>query len=560
MPKPPGGKASIARELRRVRNQYGANAETEKRRLLAMIAADPPRTAHALRHAHEDLLFLRAFPGDAATLRLTRKLLKLVPKWVTGLPRAERQRLHDTGIAGSVTRHAYPFPMAQWLTRRAKGAAEIDWRHYDNPTLLDRALFAVLRPAELEAAESGEMSTRDVFRAARSADAANDLDWIVNAMSSLQKKDADALWNDAETLIAWSLGSSPWSTTRNFLPAAPVALRSSMRKPPADVASRVLEPMKTELLPRRRARQVIELAQTALAARCREVVPTSYPNVDEVHWCDFGDGVALVILGVEPSRRLSLETNTGYLLLSNGVPVGYGGVTPFYRQANTGINIFDPFRGSEAAYLWVEMLRAFHSIYGVTRFVVNGYQFGEGNSEAINSGAYWFYYRLGFRPDHEAQRKLAAREAKRLSKKNAAPSERSVLRSLAKGDLILELPGFDPRDRLDERLLVRASRAASRTLAKAPRHVRADAEAWVAEEAAAALGVRSMKDWTREEKAAFYRLAPIVMSVTDVQDWPEADKKKTVAMMRAKAQRRESEFARAAAECEKLFRALATTA
>src|SRR5690606_29848604 len=114
-------------------------------------------------------------------------------------------------------------------------------------------------------------------------------------------------------------------------------------------------------------------------------------------------------------------------------------------------------------------------------------------------------------------------------------SERSVLRSLAKGDLILELPGFDPRDRLDERLLVRASRAASRTLAKAPRHVRADAEAWVAEEAAAALGVRSMKDWTREEKAAFYRLAPIVMSVTDVQDWPEADKKKTVAMMRAKA-------------------------
>src|SRR5690606_16756256 len=176
---------------------------------------------------------------------------------------------------------------------------------------------------------------------------------------------------------------------------------------------------------RRRARQVIELAQTALAARCREVVPTSYPNVDEVHWCDFGDGVALVILGVEPSRRLSLETNTGYLLLSNGVPVGYGGVTPFYRQANTGINIFDPFRGSEAAYLCVEMCRAFHSFYGVTRFVVNGYQFGEGNSEAINSGAYWFYYRLGFRPDHEAQRKLAAREAKRLSKKNAAPSERS---------------------------------------------------------------------------------------------------------------------------------------
>ncbi|MGD9800391.1 MAG: hypothetical protein AB7F91_02660 [Parvularculaceae bacterium] len=559
MAKGSGGKASVAREMRRVRNQFGAEAEAEKRRLLTLMSADPPRTAHALRHAHEDLLFLRAFPGEAATLRLVKKVLRLAPAWVAALSRAERQRLHDTGIAGTVTRHVFPFPMARWLTRRATGAAEIDWRRYDNPAQMDRALSAVLRPAELEAAESGEISTREVFRTARCASSASDLDWIVGALTSLKEKNADALWAEAEAPLAWSLASSRWSTTRNVLPSAPVVFRKSMRRPPGDVAQRILEPMRPEILPRARARQLIELAQTALGARCREVLPTSYPNPDEVHWCDLGEGASLAIFGVAPSHRLNLETNTGYLLVSNGVPVGYGGVTPFYRQANTGINIFDPFRGSEAAYLWVEMLRAFHSVYGVTRFVVNGYQFGEGNSEAINSGAYWFYYRLGFRPDHEAQRKLAAREGKRLSRPGAGPSERAVLRTLAKGDLILELPGFDARDALEESLLVKASRAASRTLAKAPHLARVVAEAQIAQEAAAALSASDLKSWTRDERAAFNRLAPIVMSVKDVQNWPEAEKRKIIAMMRAKGSRQERDFAQAAGRCEMFFRALAMT-
>ena len=112
--------------------------------------------------------------------------------------------------------------------------------------------------------------------------------------------------------------------------------------------------------------------------------------------------VILALIGVLPAQRLLLEANYGYVLLSNGVPIGYGGVSPLFRQANTGINVFDPFRGSEATYLWAQTLRAFRSLFGVRRFIINGYQFGAGNAEAIASGAYWFYYRLGFRPTSAA--------------------------------------------------------------------------------------------------------------------------------------------------------------
>lgn len=550
------------RALRRARNQFGLEAEREKRRLLAAIAKKPPKGAAALLLLHEDLLFLRAFPGEKATRAAAVKMLDGFEKWIVKLSRAERAIFDDTGVAGSTTRHVFPFPVAERLASRARGEAEIDWRNYEDPSKLDRALFSFMRPAELEAAESGAMSTREVVNNARSANSVSDFDWVVGAMSArgVDQKTADANWNEAEAPVLWNLSGSRFSTTRNALAGAPIVLRQAMRRPPADPVARIFEPMQAiELLPRAPAQKVIELAQTALAARCREVVAITYPNPDEVHWCDLGAGVNLAIIGVAPRYRLNLESNTGYLLLSNGVPIGYGGVTPFYRQANTGINIFDPFRGSEAAFLWMEMLRAFHSVYGSRRFVINGYQFGEGNSEAIGSGAYWFYYRLGFRPEDAAQRKLAAKEAARLAKPGAAPSGKATLRALAKGDLILEAPDFDSRDALDETLLVKASEAAMKVFSSAPAHARGEAEDLIAEKTAKALGVSSMSDWPREEQRSFARLAPIVSAVEGAENWPPAEKRAVVEMLRCKGRPQERDFAIASTRCERFFRALAAT-
>lgn len=563
------GAARALRLLRAARNKFGAPAEAEKRRLLALVVAAPPTSAKALLAAHEDLLFLRAFPGEAATLRAVNDALTHFASWAARLSREERALLADSGVAGSLTRHVYPLPVAHWLTRRAPGEAEIDWRHYENPALLDRALLRVLRPVELEAAESGEYSTRDIIKAARSVDATCDLGWIVGALSAtdVDATAADADWNEAEVPVVWDLTASRFATTANFLPGAmgqkngekknsfPV-YRRAMRRPGADVAARIAEPAPVDLLPRARARRVIELAQSALAARCREVLPISYANPDEVYWCDLGEGAALAVIGVTPEKRLNLETNTGYILISNGAPIGYGGVTPFYRQANTGINIFDAYRGGEAAYLWVEMLRAFRAIYDVRRFVVNGYQFGEGNAEAISSGAYWFYYRLGFRPVRADLQMLAAREAKRLSRPGAAPSEKATLRALAHGDLTLDLPGFDARDALDEGVLQKASFAASRRLAAMPATSRAEAERLCVQEAAALLSIKTMADWPRAEREAFARLAPIALIAPGLADYAAAEKNAIALMMRAKGRPQERDFARAAGACERFHRDL----
>ena len=131
----------------------------------------------------------------------------------------------------------------------------------------------------------------------------------------------------------------------------------------------------------------------------------------------------------------------GYLVLANGVPVGYGGSSILFKQVNTGVNVFEEFRGSEASYLWVQVMRVYHSLVGCTRYIANPYQFGEGNREALRSGAFWFYYKLGYRPVVPEIRALAQSE---LKKKQMTPVHRAgigTLRKLASCDMHLTLPG-----------------------------------------------------------------------------------------------------------------------
>ena len=543
--------------LRSIRNVYGPEIEKRKRELIARSLSRSPQTLHALARLHEDLLFVRAFPGAPQTLRAAEKALEQIEALLNKIPQRERAKLDDTGFSGSKTRHVFAFPIVQWLVRHRAGDVEIDWRGYVEDELLDPPLRAVARPTERDGFDSGEFSTREWIDLARRKDAATDLQWLIEALNAATGIDADQLWTAAAAPIEWDLSASRWSVTHNALRQAAPVMRKKMRRPTTDQVRRIATPLKKiRLLPARQARNMIDVARAALAVRCREVVSINYANPNEVHYCDLGEGAALAVIGAAPAYRMSVEANYGYLLLSNGVPIGYGGVTALYRQANTGINIFDPFRGSEAAFLWTEMLRAFQTLFGVRRFIVNGYQFGDGNPEAIKSGAYWFYYRLGFRPSAPAQQKRAAREAARLAKAPAQRSTAATLKALAQGDLVLDLPGFDDGDHFDEALLPSLGASAAQVLAAEPVASRKTAEQQVAAKLAAALGVRSMKNWPVSEQQAFAMLAPAVSIVPKLSNWTKTERRALVAMMRAKGHAEESAFARAMAAHPRFFQSL----
>lgn len=548
--------------LRTARNAYGAPAEREKRALLQQLRAVHLTTCAELQALHEDLLFICAFPGARATRTLARRMLAAMAARLQRLPRTQQARADDSGMAGSTTRHVFPFPLAHWLSRAVPSDVDVDWRNFEDPTRVDTLVGLLSGDAEREGFESGEFATRDWIRLARRANVPTDLSWLAGgivAPASARWREAE--WDGAEVPLAWHLRDSRWSATRNVVAGVPLAWRSGMRRPAADTVADIARPLHAiERLSRPRARQVIASARAALAARCREVNAMTYPNVDEVWWCDLGEGAALAVIGIAPEQRLTLETNTGYLLFANGVPIGYGGVTPLFRQANTGINIFDPYRGSEAAFLWSQMLRAFRTLYGCDRFVINPYQFGAGNAEAIQSGAFWFYYRLGFRPGTAKIRSLAAREAARMAADRGYRSDTKTLRALATGDLYLDLPGFLPADHFDEALLPQVGALAARQLARQATGSRSVALQRVAAAVAQDLGIVDLGSWSAAERRGLHLLAPVIAGVPGLRDWPAVERAALVTMMRAKGGPQERDFALAARAVPRAFHGIAAAA
>ena len=185
-------------------------------------------------------------------------------------------------------------------------------------------------------------------------------------------------------------------------------------------------------------------------------------------------------------------------------------------------------------------MRSFHSLFGVERFVLNPYQIGADNLEAIQTGAFWFYYRLGFRPVTPEFARLAAREHVR---KLAHPRERTdtaTLRQLARADVELVLPGARARDRFQECWLERLSLLASDAI------TRAGGSEALASRVAKTLRMRSVARWSRAERAAFEALAP-VLALLDLGRLDPSERAGLVNLARAKGAPQEAGYVRAAA-------------
>ncbi|MBX3173807.1 MAG: hypothetical protein KF709_05310 [Gemmatimonadaceae bacterium] len=406
-----------------------------------------------------------AFPRNLASARAAMQRLEELRVAAHTLPALERHRGDDSGLEGTTSRHCFDLGLASWLVARFPHDAEVDW----SASGAAEAAAELARPSvtrlEEEGFDSDTLTMHRWILRARGHAWPSDLAWLLDALAdtgdSLPRR--AAAWEAAALPIKWQLRQS--GVLNAHIRGTRPRVRQHLRPPPHDTARFVASAPPPSQRPRRltlrEAVEIIDLARATLAARCREVHALSYANPHELWWSDLGAGTALAVIGVIPAMRLPLEGNYAFVLFANGVPVGYGGVSPLAAQANTGLNIFPAFRGTEASALWARTLRCFHALFGVRRFIVNPFQVGEGNPEALASGAFWFYHRLGFRPVDAMTRGLAERLA--ASPRRAASRE---TQRLATADLALRLPGWHKRDAFDERWLATLSLQASSRIAR----------------------------------------------------------------------------------------------
>jgi hypothetical protein len=421
--------------------------------------------------------------------------------------------------------YSFSFPVAQWLARRCPGELAIDWEEFDDTTRLDELLVRVLHPAEDEYFDSGWVDTRGWLDEARGD--ATDFDWL---MAQLGERKLQPFWSQlydaAEIPLAWDPSGSRYAKASNRLKTQTVVTREAgMRARPRSPKQAIMEPLRAiRLLPPRQGRRLIDVAMASLAARYRETYHFNYANPREVYFADVGGGVSVAIFGLEPRYRFPLETTMGFLVLANGIPVGYGGSSILFRQVNTGINIFDDFRGSEAAFIWTQVMRVYHQLAGCTRFIANPYQFGGDNTEALQSGAFWFYYRLGYRPVEPGIRRLARNEAAKIRANRGYRTNQRTLRRLATCDMHLALPGAKAGEYFDERWFDTVSMLATRALAESG-------------------------PGSRRRMAS---LEPI-LAAAGTEDWSPRDKRLARQLLRAKAGEHELPYAKLLARHDKLL-------
>jgi hypothetical protein len=206
----------------------------------------------------------------------------------------------------------------------------------------------------------------------------------------------------------------------------------------------------------------------------------------------------------------------------------------------SGFNLYYTFRDGETAWLYARTLNIFRHLLGVTAFTLDPYQIGHENEEGIESGAFWFYRKLGFRPTKPDIRKLVAREEEKLASRSSYRTSAPTLRKLAAGSMIFELDQSRVGDW--DRFQVRnIGFAVQRQMAAGfkgnPERMRNASVNALAD----ALGIR-VTDWRGVERTALRDFAVVLSQFPDLDRWTAFEKQQLTQIIRAKAGKEEARY------------------
>ncbi|NJN42998.1 MAG: hypothetical protein HC811_12975 [Flammeovirgaceae bacterium] len=84
-----------------------------------------------------------------------------------------------------------------------------------------------------------------------------------------------------------------------------------------------------------------------------------------------------------------------------------------------------------------QLLRVYKQVFDLSYFELEPSQYGEGSPEGIKTGAFWFYYKLGFRPQDKKLRRLADLEWKKINSKNNYRSSYKTLTKFTESNMEL---------------------------------------------------------------------------------------------------------------------------
>jgi hypothetical protein len=403
------------RELHGISRAFGARAAGTRLRLLKEIASMRGLRPREQRLLAEPVEFLRAYPDSPRLLALARELAGRLP------------------AARNV--HPYSYGTVRRLARLFPGKLEIEWNRLEEEEPLTEVLYLLVGPGESQGLDDIGITLQDWFNGCKPDPSMTDLELLLGLLerSSLPRQVQIFLFESAQLPIRYR------GPGRSGI-GLPVG-RIHYQKREVDRSHFPLTPLIRRPLGTltRGGQRIIDLCLQALCARKLEIFPLIYSNPADVVVADCDRGVQVVLVGVLPGSRNALAALHFFMILKNGVPVAYGPANVLLGCCEMGINLFPEFRGAEIRYMYGQFMRVLHHRLGVDYFFLTRYGMGENNEEALRSGAFWFYRKLGFKPANPEVEEIARVEEAEMAADPGYRCDRRTLRRLSHTEAYFDL-------------------------------------------------------------------------------------------------------------------------
>ena len=544
-------RAVLLEQLEARKRAYGPGCAREVERLLTAWRGAQFDDAQSLIRFHDTLLFLRAFPQSTEVARLSDELLATVEPQVKKLldSPANAEIFDDesvSGIAGTAITNTWTYQLAAQIAVRYRKHARAKWNvdeRYRQMTTVLPPLLPLLDDDSYVEADTPYLKWIE----AAAGHQKSDLLWLIDSFAHLPfpPQTRTSLYDSLGVEILWDLSGSPASRTLARRPVSKLFVHEEplLQRKQVSLEREVLSgPLPLRQLSRKPGAAIIGMVQDAVTVRYRELQGTTYGDPNQVVQTGIGRGLQLFFWGLDPQWRLPLRAYYAGFALKNGVPINYFEAIGLFEWMEVGFNTFYAYREGETAWIYAQYLRLLHQIAGTTCISVYPYQIGKDNEEAINSGAFWFYRKLGFRPGRTELLDLAKREEARMFRDPNRRTSARTLRKLAEDHIFFEFGSREPGrwDTFSTRNIgLRVQGKMASDYAGDSQKMRQETSSKLAQ----VLNV-SLSSLDTRERWVFDNFAVTLSLVRDLKRWKPDEKHLLVEIIRAKAGPTETRYLR----------------
>ena len=549
-------------KLEDARSQIGVIDPRHIERLLQPLFRTRIRRAASLIRFHDVLLFLSAFPPSQRVLKLSQVLLTSFESRVKAALKAgedpeEFAPEEVVGIAGTVVEGSFSFDLLRRLVVRYPHALSINWEGYERDVQMASVWPRLFPLMEEDSLTEANVPYLKWLQAARGRE--SELLWLLRSFQNLSqhKKENAGLYDSLELLVRWEMSSSPASRTLARRPVRSIYYHRTplIRRRQISLADSLAQPqLLIKKVSRKQGEKILDMVQEATAVRYRELYGITLGDPRQVLRAEVGRGVEIYLWGLSPERRLPLRAYLAGFTLKNGAPINYIEGISLFDWMEIGFNTFFAYRDGETAWVYAQVLRLLRQLHGVNAISVYPYQIGDHNEEAIASGAFWFYRKLGFRPMRPELAQLTEAEEKKITKDSGYRTPAQTLRRLSQVHVVYETPdavagawdsfsmrniGYEVQRRMAREFNGDAGEMLRATIAIVSKTL--------------AINVASFRPL---ERTAFENLALILALVPDLSRWTKEEKAAVLPIVRAKVAATEQRYMKLLKQHQRLRRAI----